>query len=182
MNSEELARYSHYFQTKKDLTYWRVYTSALELETLKPSLKWSLTELAQKSDINRALVYHYFGKSKKDIIKASVLGIGNVLFGLDPKLPNLWEQGLKQESLQYAIDILQRYPFLKKFYVKERNPNSPYHDEIKSLEDRFIEKMKSLNTSALGEEVEASIAALIGLLFFSDDEKTIGEGMKLLKL
>lgn len=166
----------------KDKKYWNILNQAVRLEVTQGHLLWSLTQLSKASAVSRPLIYHYFGKTKADIVQEALKLISDEIFGLSPERLKQWQQGQILESVLATRDLLDKAPFLREFYSHWRQTPSSIQSHLLDVEKRYKQKLKLLNTELTAESSGALFAMLFGLVMAPEiSEKSIGYAVEVLK-
>ena len=127
----------------KDETFWKVLNAAIELDYKKGHGKWTISDLARKSEITRSLIYYYFGKEKENIIEEAVKIIGEEMIGMSPERQALWKRGDLVESMLQARRIYEKCPALCPFALEHYNRPTEIGKTIRHLENEFCLKLKA---------------------------------------
>lgn len=152
----------------KDESFWRILSSALDLDVKKGHLKWTLSELARKSGITRSLIYYYFGRSKIGILKEAVSVIGNELIGAVKEREDLWEQQRLEESMLKARSIYEKTPSIGIFYLENIHKNNEISVELRTINKKFTNRLRKYFPEATKEEIEALYTIYWGMCFVPD--------------
>ena len=152
-------------EISKDETFWKVLSSALELEFRKGHLKWTMTELSRKSGITRSLIYYYFGREKMDIMKAAVNIVGEEFVGLTDERMALWQEGKFQESLLRAREFYNKAPYLCAFAMSYRSKPNELGEALVQIEKAFIEKIKKFAPKASQVQLNTLYSLYFGICF-----------------
>lgn len=170
----------------KDQKYWNILNQAVRLEVTHGHLLWSLSELSRASQVSRPLIYHYFGKSKANIVQEALKLISDEVFGLSAQRLKSWQQGNILESVLKTRSLLEQAPFLREFYMHWRYKPSMTQTHLLQVEKRYKQKLKMLGQmlgqELLPETIGAVFAILFGLVMTPEiNEKSIGIAVDLLK-
>ncbi len=149
----------------KDEIYWRVLNGALELEIKKGHLKWTMTELARKSQITRSLIYYYFGRSKVNILQAAVGIIGEEFIGLSEKRMQMWKKGEFEAGLIEARKFYDKMPYLCTFYLNYRTQTNEIGEALLKIEKGFHRKILQLVPQASRAQVNTIFAVYFGIVY-----------------
>lgn len=151
---------------EKDDVYWTLLNGALELEFKKGHLKWTLSDLARKTDITRSLIYYHFGRSKMDILRAAIQIIGKEFTGIDnPERASLWFQEDYKTSLLQARQIYDRMPHLCSFYLNHRKKDTQVGKALDDIESGFRARLKSAAPTATEAQINTLFAVYFGMAY-----------------
>ncbi len=167
----------------KDKKYWSVLNQAVRLEVTHGHLRWTVSELSRASQVSRPLIYHYFGKTKEDIVQEALKLISEEIFGLSSERLRQWQQGQISESVLATREMLNRAPFLREFYTHRRHQSSKTQTFLIDVERRYKLKFKILNKELSPEKSSALFAILFGLVMAPDvEEKSIRFAVEVVKV
>ena len=129
----------------------KILASVIELETKKGALRWSLSDLSRKSGVTRSLIYYYFGKDKKELLRQAVEYYVTLFFGFRLERAEKIKKGEFADLIQTARKRLAEQPYFLQFYVKhrtERTELSPIFDQAEkdyllNLEHSLPKKRKA---------------------------------------
>lgn len=152
----------------KEKNYWLVLDAVIRLEVTKGHLLWKITELSRLSGVGRPLIYYYFGNSKEEIVQTALKIIGDEFFGLSEERVEMWRSGKVAESIIKTRELILKAPYVAVFFFHWRHQSGEIAAHLKSLEDRYREKIKSLRPEFSDQEVEILFATLFGLILFPD--------------
>lgn len=153
---------------QKDKNYWLVLDAVIRLEVSKGHLQWKLTEISRLSGVGRPLIYYYFGKSKEEIVQAALKVIGDEFFGLSDERLLLWKERRIVESVQRTRDLLKSAPYVSAFFFYWRHREGEIGDFLKSLEQRYREKLRLAFPEKSAVEIESIFVILFGLIVMPD--------------
>lgn len=166
----------------KDKKYWNILNQAVRLEVTHGHLLWTLTQLSKASKVSRPLIYHYFGKTKSNIVQEALKLISDEIFGLSPERITQWQQGQISESVMATRDLLDQAPFLREFYVHWRQTPSSIQDHLVDVEKRYKQKLKLLSKEITADSSAAMFSMLFGLVMAPEiSEKSIRMVVDLIK-
>jgi AcrR family transcriptional regulator len=134
----------------KDQDLESILSSVIELETKKGALRWSLSDLSRKSGVTRSLIYYYFGKDKKELLRQAVEYYVTLFFGFRLERAEKIKKGEFADLILTARKRLSEQPYFLQFYIKHRVDQtelSPLFDRaekdyLKNLEDSLPKKRK----------------------------------------
>lgn len=148
----------------KHSTHWKVLRAAIELDSSKGHLLWTMSDLSRKSGVTRSLIYYYFGRQKKDILLEAVRFIGKELFGLSDERLELWKNNQIDQSVTASRKLFQKYHFLYAFYFCQRAKDSLIGKEIRNLEAKHLNKIKSRFPDFSTEECQVVSSLFLGFV------------------
>jgi AcrR family transcriptional regulator len=119
---------------KKDATWWKILSSAIQLDISHGHMKWTYTQLATKANVSRSIIYHYFGRKKEEILLQACHMFGQYLAGVTPNQVELYQKKKFSLALKIARDLFQKYPALLQFYWLHRNQKNEMSKLIKKYE------------------------------------------------
>lgn len=149
----------------KDRTYWTVLQTAIDLDSRKGHLKWTISDLSRASGITRSLIYYYFGREKEKILYEAVRLVGEDLFGLSESRRILWSRGEIAESIWRSREVFLAQPLMQSFYFAQRSRETSIGEEIRELEKKHFDKLRNYFPSLNSSEYQQCIAVIIGLVF-----------------
>lgn len=147
----------------KDEKYWRILNSCIQLEMSHGHLKWKLSDLHRMSKVSRALIYYYFGKSKKNIVLEACHYFGSILSGVDPELMAFYENGQVAQALYKNKMMLIKVPALIPFYFLFREHEDEIGNIIRDYEAKGIKKRKLFYPHLNDVQIKALFALQMGL-------------------
>ncbi len=153
---------------KKDENFFKILSGAIALDIAFGHQEWSITQLAKNCHVSRALIYHYFGKSKLTILTEAVNLIGYEFSGQTKERMELWQKGEMAQSLMQAQDILRKTPALIPFYFLNRTKDTEIGVAFRKHEDKFKEKLCKFYPKSSKEEIEGLFALYWGVAFYVD--------------
>ncbi len=152
-------------KSKKDEAFWKVLSSAIELDYKKGHLKWTITELSRKSKVTRSLIYYYFGRSKLSILKEGVKVIGEELVGLNERRVRMWKEGRFMDSVMESWELCQKQPYLCSFYLNYRTMPNEIGESLLYLEKEFFSKVKAFLPTLNDAQIRAVYSTYFGIIF-----------------
>lgn len=167
---------------KKDEIFWKILNTAIELDTKKGHMKWSLSELSRKSGITRSLIYYYMGSSRQNILENAVQIIGEQMFGLSKKNLDLWKSGNFVESLVQTKRLILQHPEVFKFYFQHRQADTAIGESIRQQEEKLRRKVATHLTPHLPGFGDICTALIWGITLAPWlDEKDLIRAAEILK-
>ncbi len=161
-------------KSRKDEAYWNILSAAIELETKKGFLKWTITELSRKSGVTRSLIYYYFGRSKMNILEEAVKLIGEEFIGLSERRIQMWKSGEFYQSVVEAYNMANRAPYLCNFYLSYRDRPNEIGERLRDLEGQLLRRIHHFLPTLEETQVRAIASIYFGLVFYPlSDPKTI---------
>jgi hypothetical protein len=154
--------------SKKDENFFKILSGAIVLDILCGHQEWSITRLAKFCQVSRALVYHYFGKSKLTILTEAVNMIGIEFSGQTKERLELWKKGDMVQSVLRSQEILRKTPALIPFYLLNRNKPTDIGISLRRHEDKFKDKLRLFYPQSSDAEIEALFALFWGVAFSVD--------------
>jgi len=148
----------------KDERFWNILNCALELDSKRGHLRWSMTELAKKSGESRTLIYYYFGKSKEDVLNAAVDVIGAELFGITQKRLEHWTRDEFEKSIKDTHTHLQKFPNLAVFFLTHRARENNVGLALREYEKRYLAKMRNHFPDKNDAEIESIWCYIFGIV------------------
>jgi AcrR family transcriptional regulator len=151
----------------KDETYWKILNSAISLDITKGHLKWTISELARKTDIQRPLIYYYFGKEKLNILLEACHLFGKIYAGISPDQKDKFANQDYFNGVKFARDTLKTCPNLAPFYFLNRGKDNEISKLIKHYHNEGLNmRLKDLE----GDETlaKAIFAFQMGMVLFDD--------------
>lgn len=152
----------------KDDRYWKILDAVVRLEVVKGHLRWTLSDLARLSGVGRTLIYYYFGKSKKEILRVAMKLIGDEFFGLSEDRMKMWAEGQVRESVLKSRELCKKAPHMIEFYFHWRHHEGDLCDELVSLEKRYLRKIKSVKPHLSADQAAALFSMLFALVVVPD--------------
>lgn len=149
----------------KDDTFWKILDTALELDTKKGHLKWTISDLSRKSGVTRSLIYYYFGRSKTAILNEAIRLIGEELVGLNATRMEMWQQGRFSESLIHARSLRDKAPHIMGFIVEHREKPTDLGESLRQVEADFLKKLKQFFPQLKTDQIAALYGIFFGALF-----------------
>ncbi len=149
----------------KETIFFKVLHSAIDLDYRKGHLKWTMSDLARKSGIKRPLIYYYFGKEKADILREAVRLVGEVITKIEDWRDLKAEERQQSAGLKRARQISQQLPNLASFYLDRRSENSCIGEELRTLERRFLDRLKIKYGRLSDQDARIITAVYQGFLF-----------------
>ena len=149
----------------------KILKSVLELEVKKGHLKWTITELARKSQVSRPSIYYHFGNTKSDIVKFAVDLMGEEFFNLSSE-NDFFHNGIDfSKSVKKTRQKLQKSHYVLTFYFFWRYKDSPIRSYLEEMEFKFQKRVKKLLPYLSQKEVVGVHTILFGIVvspFLSD--------------
>lgn len=105
----------------------------LKEEFQKGHLKWNIRIIAKKYKVSRALIYYYFGRTKKCILKEAYRQMLGKIFSttqIDSKWPNHQENNI------------DKMPHLFVLYYLQKDKDSEIGKMIRDKEKQFLSTLK----------------------------------------
>lgn len=168
---------------QKDKNYWAVLEAVIKLEVSKGHLLWKVTELSRLSGVGRPLIYYYFGKSKKEIVQTALKIIGDEFFGLSEERILLWKEGRVVDSILKTRELIERAPYVSVFFFHWRHKDGEIADYLKSLENRYRQKISQVRPDFSKLEVDVFFTIAFGLSVFPElKPEVIGAILKKINL
>lgn len=134
--------------SKKEKVYFQICDSVLYMETVKPHLKWSLSDVSKHSGVTRSLIYYYLGKEKDQILREAVLFMLELFFNISGER----KLGI-QDRMTMILETTKEMPHIFLFYVSERIKDTEYGQTIREAESKLIsyleEQLQLSNEEAL---------------------------------
>lgn len=152
-------------KTKKDESFWKVLSAAVELDYRKGHLRWTMTELSRRSGVTRSLIYYYFGRSKLNIVKSAVKIVGDEIIGLSERRLQMWRDGEYLNSLRESRAILEKAPFIGAFYLTCRAWENELGQTVRTMEKLLLKKIKNFIPTFNDEDARALATIYFGLVF-----------------
>ncbi|MCB0385274.1 MAG: TetR/AcrR family transcriptional regulator, partial [Bdellovibrionales bacterium] len=153
--------------------FWKVLNAAIELDYKKGHGKWTISDLARKSDITRSLIYYYFGRSKENIIHEAVKIIGEEMIGMSPERQALWKRGELVESMLQARRIYEKCPALAPFVLEHYHRPTELGKTIRHLENEFCQKLHATFPNLDESQVRSLYSVYWGLSFSPLVDETV---------
>jgi len=150
---------------QKDASFWKILSSAMELDVKKGHLKWTLTDLSRKTKITRSLIYYYFGRSKLSILNEAIELIGDQFTGQTEERYELWKKGMLLESMIRTREIYDKAPYISQFILEHRVQQNEVGDRIRSKERAFRAKLKSFYPNLDKDQIQAVFSVYWGMCF-----------------
>lgn len=155
-------------RSKKDEVYQAVLRAALELDSKRGHLKWTISDLSRKSETTRSLIYYYFGPNKEAILIEAVRLIGEELFGLSRSRLAMWRSGKIAESIWASRMMLEQQPMLHAFFIHHRTLDTFVGVQIREFEKKHIQKVKYFFPNLSDQERKIITGLMTGLVFTQD--------------
>lgn len=163
----------------KEKAFWEILNSAVSLDIANGHLNWSITNLAQESRVSRGLIYHYFGKSKANILLEAINFFNRYILGTNAKQLQLWEKRNILPSLELARDVLGRIPAIVPFYFINRDLDNAIGDELREQRKIYFSKLISFFPFLSPLQIQTVHSLLFGLVFYPDlAQSALEEGVK----
>lgn len=151
----------------KDANYWKIMNAAITLDITKGHLKWTISDLARKTEVQRTLIYYYFGKEKLDILLEACHLFGKIYAGTSSEQEGRFEQDDYFSGLKFARDTLKDCPALAPFYFINRERDNEISKLIKSYHKEGLQmRSDSLNNNQT--MAKAVFSFQIGLALFDE--------------
>lgn len=167
----------------KDEKYLRILNQAVRLDVAKGHLKWTIAELARASGVTRPLIYHYFGKSKDDLIGAALDLISEDLFGLSDERLKMWRKGQLLESVKATRDLLEEAPHLRQFYFHWRDKPSKIQAHLVYSEKRYLKKLQELRPGLSTSDARVLFGVFLGLVIAPElEDASLDKFLRQLKI
>lgn len=127
----------------QDDKFFKILAGILKLEMKTGHLKWKISDLSRVSKTPRPLIYYYFGKSKEKMVQQALDTISKEIFGFDHSKLELWKSGKYAEAVMFSKWTAREHPEMYEFFFFWKNrPEHEIGKFIRSIEDRYIEKLK----------------------------------------
>ena len=124
--------------SKKEKVYFQICDAVLYMETMKPHLKWSLSDISKQSGVTRSLIYYYLGKEKDQILHEAVLFMLDLFFNISGNR----KLGL-EKRMEVILEKISEMPHIFLFYISERVKESEYGQTIREAEQKLISYLQS---------------------------------------
>lgn len=147
--------------TSKQDKIFQVAVAIFPLEAKYGHLLWKVTDLEKKSKVSRALIYRYFGSSKKQIFAQALNIFLNQFYGFDK---NSMASIPFSERIMLARDLIQKHSEAVAFYQKWRSSNSEYQKLFLQVEKKFQKKLKKIFPKLDEREILTAHACIHGLV------------------
>jgi AcrR family transcriptional regulator len=147
--------------TSKQDKIFSVASTIFSLESQKGHLQWKVTELERKSKVKRALIYRYFGNSKKEIFKQALKIFLEQFYGLNRTNTKAVPF---PERIKLARRIIQKHPEAVSFYQKWRTTDSDLNNIFVETENKFQKKLKKIFPHLSEKEVLTAHICIHGLV------------------
>lgn len=159
---------------KKDVTWWNILTRAIELDIYIGHKRWSYTQLAKSANVSRAIIYHYFGQEKDEILLQACHLFGEYLAGVTPKQIKYYSEKNFSEGLKVARRMFMQYPSLLQFYWLHRLSKSEIGKLIRKYEKKADVKRKDFFPEFTNEQRNILQAIQMGLATYPElDESSL---------
>lgn len=162
----------------KDEIYWKVLKAAMALDFKRGHCRWTIAELSRASGVSRPLIYYYFGKSREDILLASVKVLGEECFGLSDRRITLWKNGDFKKSVKESRKFIQEHQDLAAFYFAQRAKPHFVGEALRELERKYEQKLKAFFKNASESEIHTKIALLFGCVFAPSISETALDSLR----
>ena len=117
----------------KEEKVFNIALSVFELEEEKGHLNWKITELVEKTEVSRSLIYRYFGGNKEEILLEAVKAFVSKFYGLGPEASG--DSFL--QKVQNARKLMEEYPQAAVFYLRWRDSDTFIKDELIKTENDY---------------------------------------------
>lgn len=151
--------------SKRDAVFWKVLNSALELDSRRGHLKWTMSDLSRKSGITRSLIYYHFGRSKMAILDEAVRMIGQEIIGIGPERMALWRAGEWATAVRAARAITSQSSFLVTFYLVHRERPTDIGNSLREMEKAYLKKLETIFPGLPPAGIRALFALFFGATF-----------------
>jgi len=161
-------------QSSKDQIHRIILVAALELDSKRGYLRWTISDLSRRSKTTRSLIYYYFGSDKEKILIEAVRLIGSELFGLSRTRLALWKSGKIAESIWESRKMFERHPQLHAYFIQQREADTSVGQEIRELEKKHLQKVKHFFPDLTTQERAMITSMIVGLVFARDiDQESV---------
>lgn len=140
-----------------------IVNTVFRFEVARGHLKWKMTEISRYSGVNRALIYYYFGKTKKDIFNHCFEVVMNDFYGLSPEREQLVLSGKLLECSRKSYKLFHENPEFMAFYFHWRFKKSPIQARLIELELAYKNRLKRLFPHLQEPQIQAAHAAIQGI-------------------
>ena len=144
--------------SKEDKVF-QVALAVFELEEEHGHLGWKVTQVVEKSEISRSLIYRYFGGNKEEILVEALKTFVLRFYGFSGD-----ENRGFLEKLTAARKLIEDYPQAGMFYLKWRTSNSHLKEEFLKIEEKYQSVLKELYPQFSEEELMAFHVCLHGFV------------------
>lgn len=141
-----------------------IVNTVFRFEVAKGHLKWKMTEISRYSGVNRALIYYYFGKTKKDIFNHCFEVVMSEFYGLNPEREQLVLSGQLMECSRQSFKMFHENPEFMAFYFHWRFKKSPIQTRLIELEQAYENRLKRLFPHLQDTQIKAAHAAIQGVV------------------
>ena len=156
---------------RRDETFWKVLSAAMELDFRKGHMKWTMSELSRRSGVTRSLIYYHFGRSKISILQEAVKVVGEDFVGLSANRLEMWSKGRMVDSLKSAREMARSAPHIGQFYLTHRDRPTEIGEALRRIEQVYLKKLGTFYPSLSETDLRALYTVFFGTCFapLSDD-------------
>jgi len=151
--------------SKRDAVFWKILNAALELDSRRGHLKWTMSDLSRKSEITRSLIYYHFGRSKMAILDEAVRMIGQEIIGIGPERMALWRNGEWAAAIRAARAITSQSSCLVTFYLVHRERPTDIGNSLRGMEKAYLKKLETIFPGLPPAGIRALFALFFGAIF-----------------
>ena len=141
-----------------------VVNTVFRFEIARGHLKWKMTEISRYSGVNRALIYYYFGKTKKEIFNHCFEVIMNDFYGLSPEREEMVNSGRLMECAQKSFKMFHENPEFMAFYFHWRFKKSPIQARLIEMETAYENRLARIFPHLSDPQIQAVHAAIQGVV------------------
>jgi AcrR family transcriptional regulator len=128
-------------KSSKQKSIDRVLWTCIELEITKGHLIWRMSDLAKTSGVTRSLIYYYFGKSKKEILKQAVNYFADTFFDVRIEVIQRIRKGEMADLIKISRQRLLKSPYLLQFYAKHRLERTEINQIFEKAERKYLNNL-----------------------------------------
>ncbi|HLE12790.1 MAG: hypothetical protein A2504_09440 [Bdellovibrionales bacterium RIFOXYD12_FULL_39_22] len=152
----------------KDKTYWQILDAAVSLDMKVGHLKWTIASLAKQAKVSRPLIYHYFGRSKENILLESICYFNKYILGTSPEQMKEWENHNITPSIKIARELLDKIPAIIPFYYINRTKDNAIGRALREQRAILFKKLKHFFPQLEMIKIQVIKAMLFGIIFYPE--------------
>lgn len=152
-------------ELKKDKIFWQAMTLVFRFEVTQGHLQWRITDIARQLKVSRALVYHYLGSSKKEILKLAIQVITDDFYGFSSERQKYFAENGFIKSVLLSKKFVESHPEMMAFYYQWRHSeNKELVQQLVAIEERYEKRLKTLFPKMTEPQFVTLRAALHGFV------------------
>lgn len=167
---------------QKEKIFWSVYHNVICLELEKGHLNWNYSQLARASNVNRTSLYFYFGKDKKDLLRAAIVHFCDQIAGGIEENQTYWKQGEIAKALMRTRFVLQTYSEIIPYYYYYKNKDNEWGELLREFDRNVLELRMNFFPHLTKDEILFLRALQMGLVLSPElTMKALEKGLEQLK-